>query len=907
MLIIYKNYYMEYGMVSKTRISRTALLLLLVLSLLFTGVYSLPTVAKAESLYIKKVVSVVFDDSGSMSSSGSYRYEYANYAMQSFCGMLNSEDKLFITYMSKVNNDANYKGDEVDLSSANIQSSVNDIASHPAGGLTPYEAVETAYNRLMSVNDPNPNTQYWLVVITDGEFNSGIDTSGDRSALLTQKFEAYASSTMPNGTHPSVTFMAIGSGIARPTQNESKGLYVYTASDTDATDVQRTMTSIADKISGRTRLSSSDMQLVGGKTVRVSSAIPLLNIVAFAQGTDAKISEVKNSNGSRIEVSRSAVLEAKKSGNVILSGSTYLIGDSQSVISSGTYDITFDKDVRLEDITVLFEPALEAKVTFTVNGKPINDKSALADTHDGDKISVSCKIYEMGTNKEISPSLLPPDTEYTISIYENGTLTESASGENMLLSGYTLKQVETEIKASIEIKGFNPISYTAKFTPLEYVYVPTYTVSAEYASAVTSVKHDNIEANNELAVIFKFYTDGVLITSKDEVAALAPTLTTSLSGHGGAVEYTDDGRVIFTPNTADAPDGSSGSYNVSVTCSISNGATASKSYSILLADYAIVPVPTSESIIKTRFFDNKIGVSFYVTKDGVKLDKNAIEGSFTAAIGTAHLDKQLSVNVADDGTITVIPYSETERELNIFSWLFNCWYYWGLSESPVDVTLTHKFGSASASIAVVGEESDYINSNVIAPLIAEIIILILLVILGIYIYFVIDKPRYAKGAKLYCGNIRYDEDTLTHTLRDFAPVNLEKFNKIKRGNGRLKFKRDADVVNAAGVSIRATYGSAIICEMPFPWYRGRLVPIDTSIFGSKSPTPSDIAAYVSRMKRMSISEFATNDAVVSDTNRTMRSSYRNFQYFVVPASGGIKIIDGRRVIKSGKIFIYFIG
>lgn len=43
----------------------------------------------ADSLYIRKIVSVVYDDSGSMAGD---KWACANYAMQAFCGMLNSED-----------------------------------------------------------------------------------------------------------------------------------------------------------------------------------------------------------------------------------------------------------------------------------------------------------------------------------------------------------------------------------------------------------------------------------------------------------------------------------------------------------------------------------------------------------------------------------------------------------------------------------------------------------------------------------------------------------------------------------------------------------------------------------------------------------------------------------------------
>lgn len=54
----------------------------------------------ANSLHVRKVVSVVYDDSGSMSSNNSMNWSYANYAAQTLCGLLNAEDELNITYMS---------------------------------------------------------------------------------------------------------------------------------------------------------------------------------------------------------------------------------------------------------------------------------------------------------------------------------------------------------------------------------------------------------------------------------------------------------------------------------------------------------------------------------------------------------------------------------------------------------------------------------------------------------------------------------------------------------------------------------------------------------------------------------------------------------------------------------------
>ena len=163
--------------------------------------------AGAESLYIRKIVSVVYDDSGSMSYNGCSNWAYANYAMQAFCGLLNDEDKLFVTYMSSAGNYPNsYVPDEVDLSASGIQSSVNSIRDHFDDQGTPFWSLDIAYDKLRSVDDSNENTQYWLVVITDGNFarEGNIEVPEDD---VNSKLASFSSSTMPNGSSPRITFL----------------------------------------------------------------------------------------------------------------------------------------------------------------------------------------------------------------------------------------------------------------------------------------------------------------------------------------------------------------------------------------------------------------------------------------------------------------------------------------------------------------------------------------------------------------------------------------------------------------------------------------------------------------------------------------------------------------------------
>ena len=259
------------------------LLTLAVLLVTLTGIYSVT--ANAESLYIRKIVSVVYDDSGSMTSED--KWAYANYAMQTFCGMLNSEDRLYVTYMKSAKN-PDYEPEKIDLSASGIQNSIESIRNHSDTSSTPYQAVEIAFNKLKAVQDPNANTQYWLIILTDGTFDRDSYISNpDKPDELIDYFDGYVNEVMPNGTNPQITYFAIGGSALKVPAQEDKGLYTYSC--TGAADIISTMSDIADRVSGRTRLDKSDMKLLDEKTVQISSAIPLLNIAVLSQETDSKI------------------------------------------------------------------------------------------------------------------------------------------------------------------------------------------------------------------------------------------------------------------------------------------------------------------------------------------------------------------------------------------------------------------------------------------------------------------------------------------------------------------------------------------------------------------------------------------------------------------------------------------
>ena len=961
--------------------------------------------ALAESLYIRKVVSVVCDDSASMISTT--KWAYANYAMQAFCGMLNSEDRLYITYMS-----SDDESEQVDLSAGGIQAAVDEIRGRSArAGSTPYEAVETAFERLSNTYDSNLNTQYWLVVITDGAFTDlAGHTSSEQRELLNANFREYAQTEMPNGSTPQVNFLSINGAIA-PDEDENAGIYVY--STQNASQITGAMNDMADRISGRTRLSADMVSKLDANTLSVSSSIPLLNIVIFTQGTDAAVTGATRSDGGSIPLERTVSLGYP--GFSELSGGAFLIGDSQSAIGAGSYYITFNGDIDIDDVVVLFEPALETRMSLTLNGTELTDISELDDAVIGDTLSVSCDIYEMGTDTIVDPTLLPPGTSFEVTISEGGTVVENTSGTDMSISGFEIGEGETVITVTVSIDGFNPIVQSVSFIPqeppqivytlaasdsnpnsvhideitdagsfsvgftvyangvpitdpdevralspeitaspsgntgtvsyandgtivftpsaaaipdgekvsfsvevtctlangvsasFEYVVVLTnYSLTAESNGDPGGVHIDDIAEYGSFTVSFRVYADGVAITDQDAVRALSPEITASPSGNTGTVSYANDGAIVFTPSAAAIPEGESVSFPVEVTCTLSNGVSATYEYTVVLAQYKIVATDAAEQIKKTEFFGNTACVSFYITRDGVRINGDAVRDNFGISLNDGHADLLTEVVVADDGTVTVTPYIDDEHTLTFGSWWGNWLYYFGLSGSDVVVTFSSPYGSAAASIDVVGEDAGYQLLNVYLPLFIEIAIAVFLIA---WIVLIIIKPRFVKGAKLYVGRISYAGGK--HEITNFLCYELDKYNLPWR-NGRWKFKRKPDIVDAGGIKVRALRRNIIVCENPLPWYQN-IIRSANSRFGISEPLSLQ---YVKReagaFKTLRIEEFSVYDSVRQEINNELfpmgsEISEEPLEYIVIPDSvNGLRKKNKRTVIFEGRIFIYIV-
>lgn len=869
---------------------------LMILIIAFTMTFSFCDAAEAEPVHIKKIVSVVYDDSGSMVGD---KWAYANYAQQAFCGMLNSEDQLYLTYMSYTLGSSSYTPGKVDLSSSGIQKSIENIKGHNNyGDKTPFNSVEVAFNKLKSVKDSNNNTQYWLVIITDGDFDECYGRSESvKKEFLNSKLSGFTDITMPNGTKPQITFLAIGDGIVPPDTDETRGIYVYPAETAD--EIVDAMASMADRVSGRTCLDAGKIKKENENTITFSSPIPLFNIAVVEQKTDVIIESASYLSGESIPISREAALSYPEYSDLV--GRTYLVGDSKNIIKAEKYRITFKESVDLDNLLILMEPALEVRMTVKVNGKEVSDWGELDKTSEYDNITVKCEVYEVGSGKKVKTSSLPDGTQFDVSVIEEGKVSKKITDEDMLLSEYVLKKKETVINARVSIEGFNPIGSTLKFNPSAYGSGSEFSIKSDFKGPQKSVSIREVSSNEDMAVVFSVYKNGQLVTDPEDIKKMNPVITVSPEGNSGEITYSEDGKILFTPKAASSS-AETEKFEVKVQCAIGDGNVKDEEvYTVLIADYRVIPKNAANPVRKTSFYDNKESVSFYITKNGTKLGKADVEKDIDIKLNEAYDKLKCNVEVSQDGNVIVTPYSEDEHKINFWNWWFNWVYYFRLPGEDVIVTLSHPWGSADAVIDVTGEALSYQIFNVYLPLAIDLTALGFLIA---WIVLVIRKPRYRDSAKLYVGDIRYDKDMGVHIIRNFTAVRLNKFNRIKKGNGRLKFKRDADVVSAGGIRIRADHGGRIICAMPLPWFKGHVIPEDTNLAHLNSP--AEILNYFTSHKKLEINEFITFDTVTGDHQRSMAPSAGVApKYTVIPdANNGIMNIDERRVIKSGKIFMY---
>jgi hypothetical protein len=519
-------------------------LVLLVLLALLAGM--LPTVLATtgdEIRAAKKIISVAYDDSGSMKGN---RWVNASYAMQALTALLNEQDTLHMTYMSD-------PGVAVTKDLSDLQSTVNGIRDWKHSSGTPGETLDTAYRQLVNTTESDRSAQFWLVIMTDGEISM--------PETIQEKLNSFKGSKMSNGSTINVVYLSMGGSNLQAFPDTRNGLYTFHAADASA--ITQAMSEIANLISGR--LPAEHVQQVDDTTIRFSGKLPLYSISVLSQQSSASVVSAEV-DGQSLRTDRNISLSAhdpykevktKLFGNAAVIDAADGSGNS-TVIPAGTYTITFSEPVDLKELVIQYEPAIEMKLVITRNGLEVTDPSKLKP---GDKITVEVIPMVPGTNQEIPAGDLPDKLTWNLQYEVNGSV-ENAK-DSTRLTGITLQEGDNVIRSTLNIPGFAPSIRELQFDIVKIVY--HFGIEVDQPDPLSYLRGKLSERTGDGDVTFRITNDGIPLTKEEQKEIGVKLKITDTTCDNSAVEgyfnwlgqglvdckltQNDDGSYTLTPQS----------------------------------------------------------------------------------------------------------------------------------------------------------------------------------------------------------------------------------------------------------------------------------------------------------------------------------------------------------------------
>lgn len=539
----------------------------------------------------KKIISVVYDDSGSMWGE---RWSYTNYAMQALIALLNEQDELYITFMSD-----KYSAKEMDTS--DLPGAIRTIHDWPYSNDTPGEALDTARNRLDGISEEDASAQFWMVILTDGEI--------EMNSSLQDKLNSYKNNVMSNGSLLNVVYLGMGLA-AQAEEDVANHLHTFEA-DSD-TEIISTMQDVAKLVSGR--LNPDGVSQTDGRTITVTSKLPLYSLSILSQKSNAKVVSAKTQEET-LNVERNISLDATNLaslgtpintlyGNAAVINRKKLNGELQT-IPAGTYTITFSSDIDINYMTIQVEPAIGLKAEISRTGVVIDDMSKLSS---GDKVDIRIIPVVPGTDNEIPASDLPKQISWNIEYEVDGTVLDQGNGTG--LSGVTLKDGSNIVRGIINIPGYASFIYEVPFNITEIVYY--FGINKDSPSGLSynrlDMKHLKLDDSN--TVRFEITNDGKPLSKEeqkeigvklqiDDVTVVAPSGGNIISKAGNIkadckLKQNDDGSYSLIPG---CPVGvpiiglQAGEYTVRVSVSLDDSVTEDAVFSLVAKPEDIQDLP----------------------------------------------------------------------------------------------------------------------------------------------------------------------------------------------------------------------------------------------------------------------------------------------------------------------------
>lgn len=392
-----------------------------------------------------RAIYVVFDNSGSMYGPGNMAWSQATYAMEVFAAMMNYDngDQMKIFPMHDVTTDGTGATSSITVSSiSDIAQIHNMYTPQPLG--TPYTQVNTAANELAALLDSGGAAEGWLVVLTDGDFDSDLPATNLQTDLE-QKAE------MRDNMY--VQYLAMGSDI-KTVADAKEEIGLYSQKVENSSQVINELAVISNRIFERNEYTSlkNDGSL--------SFDIPLSRLIVFAQGSDVSINSLKNKEGSEInlesnyEVSCSSTdgggltsfVTETPTKDTSLRGQVAVFSDTSAIMEG---DYTLDV-AGADSVKIYYEP----DVKFGA-GLYRGDDQVDASTIEGGTYSIRVGFINQLTGEFIENTSLLGEPEYKLTV----------NGEEYGLGGSSGAYQSVEIQADGDLLEISAdVTYLNNYT-----------------------------------------------------------------------------------------------------------------------------------------------------------------------------------------------------------------------------------------------------------------------------------------------------------------------------------------------------------------------------------------------------------------------------------------------------------
>ncbi|MBO9129101.1 vWA domain-containing protein [Bacillus sp. 165] len=471
------------------------------------GLFAVPVQAQETGTKAKEVA-LVYDDSGSMrvneNANGTktpiHRWQYANYALQSFISLLDEKDSFFYVPMSKPSQFI-----PVQLASKERQVEINNIRSWKEAKNTPFDAVVTAINELKARAEKEQKKEYWLIVLTDGAFNK----LEEQQEAISNTLKSFMTGMQKKGITTHAVLITVESSLQPSEQQQMelfKSIWKETTDGTiipseDDQGIIDSINTVAAMMTNRDSTSSINDGLqvkLSNNEAIVTSIFPLTRLTIVQQINNMqsvpllqKVEFANKSSSLNMAGPFEIITPVSTAGDSpLIQGYIAHLEGKNGVLSPGVYNLHFNtKAIHLDKMKVLGEPALDYAISLyrkDENGTLSKDTKTFFESS---PMVMEVSLLEKGTNKKLQLTGLDVESLFTATYSIEGKEEKLTWNKerNAFQYEFTMPSQAVTGEVDVRVKGLYKQTKEIKLQPMSKRQLDLQLVTGNWLEKVTEL------------------------------------------------------------------------------------------------------------------------------------------------------------------------------------------------------------------------------------------------------------------------------------------------------------------------------------------------------------------------------------------------------------------------------------